>query len=411
MRTIGIMTLFMATIFLTGCTEQEPVLDLEIRPVLFDGYRHEPDQELTQLNETEQIAVHTICDDTGAISLPNSAFVYDGTYRSFAHFSSDVASPMTSMTVFHDHEATYASCQTGTIQYMKPIDPEHFSLARRETAAEPPRPRSLSEDDEVHQAVKRNFEDDPFFEVMPFDSPFVTLHSPLFASLALEVKTNDASTTSFHPFDPNMKTMTLSLYLVKMDGVAQPLLIQSSENNMSFRSLDPIPDGGVPTLSTVYPLPDELKFGEPYPLWELSYAVGGETVKQTISLSYKPPVMMTQSEVDAATTEEVEEATIGYFHKTSLAGKTELHHLDAIQTTTTDGETLKQLLTRAEPVTRSGEAADYPLFTLVEGVKSQTFDVTLNKRSKKTDVYVTTKGNHYKLSSEDSTTWLSLAPY
>lgn len=411
MRNIGIMTLLMATIILTGCTEQEPVLDLEIRPVLFDGYRHEPDQELTQLSETEQIAVHTICDDTGAISLPNSAFVYDGTYRSFARFSSDAASPLTSMTVFHDDEATYAYCQTDASQYMKPIDPEHFSLTRRETAAEPPRPRSLSESDEVHQAVKSNLEDDPFFEVMPFASPFVTLHSPLFASLALEVKTNETSTTSFHPFDPNMKTMTLSLYLVKMDGVVEPLLIQFSENNMSYSSIDSVPDGGVPTLSTVYPLPDELKFGETYPLWELSYAVGGDTVKQMISLSYKPPVMMTQSEVDAATTEEVEEATLGYFHKASLSGKTELHHLDAIQTTTADGETLKQMLQRAERVNRNGEAAEYPLFTLVEGVKSQTFDVTLHERSNKTDVYVTTKGNHYKLSSEDSATWLSLAPY
>ncbi|TCI36549.1 hypothetical protein EVJ29_08705 [Exiguobacterium sp. SH4S7] len=411
MRTIGITTLLMATIILTGCTEQESALDLKVRPILFDGYHYEPDQQSMQLDETEQIAVHTICDDTGAIFLPNSTFVYDGTYRSFSRFSSDVASPLTSMTVFHDDEATYAYCQTDASQYMKQIDPERFSIARRETAAEPIRPRSLSRSDEVHQAVKSNLEDDLFFEVMPFTSPFVTLHSPLFASLALEVKTQDSSTTSFHPFDPNMKTMTLSLYLVKMDGVVQPLLIQSSENNMAYGSLDSVPDGGIPTLSTVYPLPDELQFGNMYPLWELTYDVNGETVKQTVSLSYEPPVMMTQSEVDAATTEEVEEATIGYFHKTSLSGKTELHHLDAIQTTTADGETLKQMLQRAERVNRNGEAAAYPLFTLAEGVKSQTFDVTLHERSKKTDVYVTTKGNHYKLSSEDSATWLSLAPY
>ncbi|EPE62477.1 putative lipoprotein [Exiguobacterium sp. S17] len=407
MRTIGITTLLMATIILTGCTEQESALDLKVRPILFDGYHYEPDQQSMQLDETEQIAVHTICDDTSAVSISDRPFVYDATYRSFSRFSSN----FTTMSVFHDDEATYAYCQTDVSQYVKLIDADLLPAARREAEPEPLRPRSVGVSDAMRQTTETKLEDDPFFELIPFDSPFVTLHSPLFASLALEVKTQDSSTTSFHPFDPNMKTMTLSLYLVKMDGVVQPLLIQSSENNMAYGSLDSVPDGGIPTLSTVYPLPDELKFGETYPLWELSYDVGGETVKQTISLSYEPPVMMTQSEVDAATTEEVEEATIGYFHKTSLSGKTELHHLDAIQTTTADGETLKQMLQRAERVNRNGEAPAYPLFTLAEGVKSQTFDVTLHERSKKTDVYVTTKGNHYKLSSEDSATWLSLAPY
>lgn len=411
MRQIGLAVLLIATIILTGCTEQAPALDLKVRPILFDGYRDAPDYQSTQLDETEQIAVHTICDDTGAIPLPNSTFVYDGTYRSFSSSSSNTADPMTSMTVFHDDDATYAYCQTDASQYMKPINPEHFALARREAAPEPLRARSLSGSDEVHQAVKRNLEDDLFFEVIPFASPFVTLHSPLFASLALEVKTNDSSTTSFHPFDPNMKTMTLSLHLVKMDGVVQTLLTRSSKNTMSYGSLDSIPDGGAPKLSTVYPLPNELKFDETYPLWELSYDVDGKTVKQTISLTYEPPVMMTQAEVDTATKDDVEDVILGYFHKTPLAGKTELHDLDAIQTTTADGNMLKQMLKRAEPVNRTGEAAEYPLFTLVEGVKSQTFDVTLHKRSKKTDVFVTTKGNHYKLNSEDSAMWLSLAPY
>lgn len=411
MRTITLTTLFMTAGFLTGCTTQESALDLKVRPVLFDGYHYDPDDQSSPLDETEQIAVHTICDDTGAISISERPFVYDGTYRSFSRLSSNTNSPMTSMTVFHDDETTYAYCQTDISQYVKRIDPEYFSLARREASAEPLRPRSVSVPDAMRQTVKSNLEDYPFLELLPFDSPFVGLRSPLFASLALEVKTNDDSMTSFHSFDPNMKMMSLSLYLVKMDGIVQPILIQSSENNMAYQSLDTAPDGVVPTFKNVYPLPDELQFGESYPLWELSYDVGGETMKQTISLSYEPPVVMTQAEVDTATEETIEETVLGYFHKTSLVGKTELHYLDGVQTTTADGETLKQILQRAERVNRNGETADYPLFTLVEGVKSQTFDVTLQQRSKKTDVYVTTDGNHYKLNSEDSATWLSLAPY
>ncbi len=414
MRKISIVASLLSVLALSGCTEEETALELNVRPLLFDGYRFEVGKTLTQMDETEHTAVHTICDETDVTSLPDRPFVFDASYRSFSRFSPEMVSPLTGLTVFHDDEAAYAYCETGHSRYVKQIDPELMPIAYREAAPEPLRPRSARVSADTQQTLLEQFEDDaPYFEFKPFNVPYVALQAPLFTTLSIEVNTQDASTTFSRPYEPSLglQHVTLSLHIIEMNGFVQPALFESSEVNTSQWPLDPVPDGGVPTLSDTYPLPETLEFGKTYPLWQLSYDVEGEVVEQTVSLRYEPPVTMTQAEVDAATMTADEEVTIGYFHKTPLSGKTELHALDAVQTLTTDGATLKQIVARAEPVKRSGEPSDYPLFTLIEGVTSQTFEVTLHKRSKKTDVFLTTEGKHYKLNSEDSATWLSLAPY
>lgn len=412
MRKISIAASLLLTIILSGCTDEETALDLNVRPLLFDGYRYEIGKTLTQMDGAEQTAVHTICDETDVTSLPDRPFVFDASYRSFSQFSPETVSPLTSLTVFHDDEATYAYCETGYSQYVKQIDPKVMPIGYREADPEPLRPRVTQVSDEAQRTLLKQLEVTySDLELKPFPASFVTLQASLFATLWFEVKTEDALMRSSLPYQPNLQNLTLSLHLTETGGIVQPLLVEYSELLPSYRTLDPGPDGGVPTLSHTYPLPETLEFGKTYPLWKLAYDVNGEIVEQTVSILYEPPVMMTQAEVDAAMMTADEEVTIGYFHKTPLSGKTELHALDAIQTLTTDGATLKQIVARAEPVKRSGEPADYPLFTLIEGVTSQTFEVTLHKRSKKTDVFLTTDGKHFKLNPEDSATWLSLAPY
>lgn len=404
------MTLLCLTILLSGCRDQETALHLEVRPVLFDGSRQQFGNVGAPLDEAEHIAVHTICDRTGALeTLPGTALVFDGTYRSYPRFAYGDEYVFNSMTLFRDDKDLYAYCQNEAGSYAKRLKTDPFPNDASTPVPQPSRPKTVAVPQAKQTSITKLMNEDALSSA-PFEPQFIGIESPLFSSLAIQVQTDDRVTTYSRPYDPSFHAASLSLHVTESETGIAPMFVETSDTNASYWPLDDGP-AVVPELVKTHPLPDELEMGKHYPLWDLSYDTDGKSVRQSISIIYEPPRLMTPSEVETTSDENADVTTIGYFHKTPLFGKAELIYIDTVQTTTTDGAKLKQMLQRAKPVDRAGEPADYPLFTLVEGVKSQVFDVTLHERSNKTDVYVTTDGKHFKLSSEDSAAWIALSPY
>lgn len=416
MKRIGMLVgLLMTVLGLVGCSESETPLHLEIRPVLFDGYRYDVDNvdAPEQMSEAEQTAVFNICNGRNVLEdFSTTSITYDGTYRSFPRFSYSERSYMTELTVFHDESATYAHCQDEIGRYIKLIDPAVFPNELKDGTPLPIRPQSISVPDDVKQAVQDKALQEEFYKIQPSDPAFVGMNMPLLSILSIHTQNGDETTSFSRPYDPRLQKNYLSLHFMKTGEITQPLIMERySDNNIEGWPLDSVPEGGVPKLERTHNLPNELEFNQTYPVWDLLYTENGKSTRQSIAISIEPAQTMSQKEIDQALSKVETPTAIGYFHKTPLYGKADLHYLDAVQTTTADAKELRDMLTRAELVNRRGEVAEYPLFTLIEGVKSQTFEVSVQKRSKKTDVYVTTEGKHFKLNSEDSSKWLSYAPY
>lgn len=143
----------------------------------------------------------------------------------------------------------------------------------------------------------------------------------------------------------------------------------------------------------------------PYPLYDITVDVDGETVTKTVSMRYRPSALLT----DAADSDEI---SVAYLHKYPYHREVPLPYPDAVNVSGKAYDQLVEAIETARPSTKSGEMEDYKYLTLLRGNLGQQFEVSYQQRSKKVDVYVedVKTGEVFKLSSTGAETFQELFP-
>lgn len=166
------------------------------------------------------------------------------------------------------------------------------------------------------------------------------------------------------------------------------------------------------------PLDTELVPNKTYPLYEFSYTRDGEAVTETASITYRAAKLLSTDERKTLETHPNEEympivtGPLVYLHQEPFDNESTVSYPAVLRAAGNEMDDLIQAIDSAEPTKRVGDQGDYPLLTIVDGLKGQEFKVTYKQRSKKLDIYVTDQSTEetYKLTSEGAETFLSYFP-
>ncbi|RHB52049.1 hypothetical protein [Exiguobacterium sp. AM39-5BH] len=158
--------------------------------------------------------------------------------------------------------------------------------------------------------------------------------------------------------------------------------------------------------------------GESYPIYEFTYIKDGESITETVTLTYREEALISEEERDlpenlpAMQFPDQTGRPFVYLHKKPFSREKILSYPDVIKAAGTDMDELIEAIKAAGPVDRRGDMGDYHLLTILDGLQGQEFEVTYKQRSKKLDVYVTDRVTEetYKLTSEGAETFLSYFP-
>lgn len=155
-----------------------------------------------------------------------------------------------------------------------------------------------------------------------------------------------------------------------------------------------------------------------YPIFAFHYKKDGKRETSELTLTYREGTFSTEEDRDLRQQFADEQLAnrrsepYVYVHKKPFNFDETLAYPDVLKAAGTDMDELIEAIELAEPVKRGGDTGEYPLLTIVDGLKGQQFAISFKQRSKKRDVYVTDQltDRTYKLTSAGAETFFSYFP-
>lgn len=284
------------------------------------------------------------------------------------------------------------------------------------------RPADVAAEATLRDAEELN---EPENAVVPFFDTLVSISPAFDGEIELTVGDRPNQFPLF-TFDPTMAHMEeAKVGIGYHPGEKKPyILMMVAELYVSISPLDLVldPTEEVPQYHDLsverHPLDAELVPDQPYPLYDFSYSRDGETVTETVTITYRASELLSTAERKALESNPedqfmpIETKPLVYLHQQPFNTESTLSYPYLLRASGIEMDDLIQAIDDAEPTNRSGDAGEYPFLTIVEGLKGQEFDVTYKQRSKKLDIYVTDRSTDetYKLTSEGAETFLSYFP-
>jgi len=256
------------------------------------------------------------------------------------------------------------------------------------------------------------------------DTDGYTLSPALFGELAVVIRSESEGGTrdyliSIHEFNVVDPT---ELMLYQDDTRNEPTLVHFFKNEaatelplITLGNLDtPVTYDDVDVTS--HALDSKLVPNELYPIYSISYRVGGKVEKRDLFVRYVEPTFI-QDGVDATLTNDTGEPLYNrgpliYLHDRPLDGEHELPFPKVVRAYGTDYEPLLEAIEAAEVVDRRGEEELYRYLTIMDGWQAQEFEVTFKQRSKKRDIFLTDPKRDvtFKLTSKGAETFVEFFP-